>query len=138
MLRIAEDLDIRVAPLHVIAILKMISYMDRPDSREKDLADLAHIMHGYVGDDSDRRYSQETSDDAPEFDDVAPYILGRDVARVFNAEERSYILRFIATIHDDSRGTMMLARMAARGPVSWRDPDLVFQRLLAFERGMMV
>jgi len=37
----------------------MVAYLDRPEAREKDLGDLAHIMCGYVCDHSDRRFSLE-------------------------------------------------------------------------------
>ncbi len=65
-----------VAPLHVLAVLKMVAYLDRPDVREKDLCDLAHIMHEYTATDSDRRYSAEVPDDLTEFDDGSPAIRG--------------------------------------------------------------
>ena len=52
--RVAPDLAVKVVPLYVLAVLKIVAYLDRPGSREKDLADLAYVMHGYVGADSSR------------------------------------------------------------------------------------
>ncbi len=37
-----EGLSVPIAPVPVIAVLKMISYLDRPAERERDLRDLAH------------------------------------------------------------------------------------------------
>lgn len=135
-LRIATDLELRVAPIHVISVLKMIAYLDRPEARAKDLGDLAHIMYGYVGVDSDRRFSVEVPDDLTEYADVAPYLLGRDVGAVVDSEERRRISDFVATIDDQARGPGLLARMSILGPPAWRDPDAVLERIRAFQRGM--
>lgn len=135
-LRIAADLEVRVAPIRVISILKMIAYLDRPEARAKDLGDLAHITYGYLGDDSGRRFSIEEPDDLTEYDDVAPYLLGRDVGAVVNPEEHLRISEFVTTVDDESRGPRLLARMSILGPPVWRDPDTVLGRIRAFRRGM--
>lgn len=135
-LRIAVDLEVHVAPIRVISVLKMIAYIDRPEARAKDLGDLAHIMYGYLGDDSDRRFSVEVPDDLTEYDDVAPYLLGRDVGAVVDPEERRRISDFVTTIDDEARGPGLLARMSILGPPAWRDPDEVLERMRAFQRGM--
>lgn len=46
--------------------------LDRPEVREKQVGDLAHVMHGYVGDASDGRLARDVPDDLTEFEDVAP------------------------------------------------------------------
>jgi predicted nucleotidyltransferase len=135
-LRIAADLEVRVVPLHVLAVLKVVAYLDRPQIREKDLADLAHILHGYVGRDSHRRFSSEVPDELTEFEDVAPYLLGRDIGTVVNAEERDCLEGFVARVQDEALGPPLLARLARHGPPSWRDPDDVALRVLAFRRGL--
>lgn len=135
-LGIAADLEVRVAPIHVLAVLKMVAYLDRPEVREKDVGDLAHMMHGYVSVDSERRFSSEVPDDLTEFEDVAPYLLGRDVSAVVNPDERQKVSDFIAMIEDESRGPRLVARMSILGPSAWRDPDVVFARIRAFRRGM--
>jgi predicted nucleotidyltransferase len=135
-LRAAEDLEVRVASLDVLALLKIVAYLDRPDAREKDLGDLAHIMHRYPAMDPDRRYSAEVPDDVTEFDDVGPFLLGKDIAALANATERRWVRDFVATIEDEARGPRVLQRLATGGPVAWRDPDTVLQRLLVFRRGL--
>ena len=98
--------------------------------------DLAAIMHGYADDDSERRFSSEVPSEVTEFDDVGPFLLGRDVASIVNPEERRRISDFVAAIENEDRGPQLLQRLAIRGPVSWRDPDTVLQRILAFRRGI--
>ena len=135
-LSIASDLEVRVAPLYVLTVLKMVAFLERPDAREKDVGDLAHILHGYIGVDSDRRFSSEVPDDLTEFDDVAPYLLGCDVAAVVNPQERQKVLEFIDTIEHDTLGPRLVGRMSVLGPSAWRDPDGVFKRISAFRRGL--
>src|ERR1700737_870431 len=51
---IEPGLSIPVAPVVVISVLKMISYMDRPPVRERDLHDLAYILDNCVPPTDDR------------------------------------------------------------------------------------
>lgn len=67
-----------VAPAFVVSFLKMVSYLDRPNDRERDLNDIAHLMEGYIGEDDERRWSDELSADV-DFDFVSAFFLGRDV-----------------------------------------------------------
>jgi len=75
-------------------------------------------------------------EDLIEFDDVAPYLLGKDVRAVTNPAERSRISDFVARVRDGANGPPLLARLAIHGPLAWRDPDSVLQRILAFEHGL--
>lgn len=58
---LAADLDIRVAPLHVLALLKLIAYLDAPALRQKDVGDLLLILDKYE-DNGDRRFSDDPFD----------------------------------------------------------------------------
>jgi len=71
-----------------------------------------------------------------EVEDVAPYLLGRDVGAVVDREERGRISDFVSAIDDEARGPRLLARMSILGPPAWRDPDAVLERIRAFRRGM--
>ncbi len=135
-LSVASDLEVRIAPLHVLTVLKMVAFLERPDAREKDVGDLAHIMHGYVGVDSDRRFSTEVPDDLTEFDDTSPYLLGCDVGAIVDHHERRRLFDFLDTIEGDTHGLRLVARMSVLGPPAWRDPDIVIERIRAFRRGL--
>lgn len=133
---LADDLVVRVAPLPVLALLKMISYLDRPHEREKDLGDLAHVLHGYVAIESDRRYSEEVSDNITEYDDVAPFLLGRDLRTLINKVERQGVMDFLAAIGDEYQGPRLRQKISNLGPSAWRDPEAVLQRFAAFRQGL--
>lgn len=61
-IEIESGFSIRVAPVPVIAVLKMISYLDRPAERERDLHDLAHILDKHVAPGDDRRFAPAVLD----------------------------------------------------------------------------
>jgi hypothetical protein len=48
---VAPDLSIKVAPVPVLTVLKIVAYEDRPTERERDLADLAYILTEYEPED---------------------------------------------------------------------------------------
>jgi hypothetical protein len=93
-------------------------------------------MHGYLGDDPSRRFSIEVPEDLTEYEDIAPYLLGRDVGAVVDSDERRRISDFVTTIEDEALGRQILARLSILGPVAWRNPDAVLERIRAFQRGM--
>lgn len=70
-----------IAPPPVIAILKMVAYLDRPPERQRDLKDLAHLLEEYVGPDDDRRFDEGLGLDL-DFELVPAYLLGKDVGRL--------------------------------------------------------
>ena len=59
----------------------MVSYLDRPHDRERDLNDIANLMEGYIADDDERRWSGEVNGDV-DYDSVSAFLLGRDMASV--------------------------------------------------------
>jgi len=74
-----DGTNVFVAPAFVVSFLKMVSYLDRPHARERDLNDIAHLMEGYIGENDDRRWSSEV-DGEIDFDSVSAFLLGKDVA----------------------------------------------------------
>lgn len=134
---ITEDFDVPVAPASVIAVLKMVAYLDRPADRAKDLGDIGHVLEHYIADDDERRYSAEVLDRELEFEDVSAFLLGRDVAAVVDATEREVIDAFTVRVRSGGDHAATQARMLQLGPRSWRgDPRLLTSRLGAFEIGL--
>ncbi len=130
------DLSIRVAPLEVLSLLKMVAYLDRPHERSRDLSDIAYILDSYVSDFEDRRYGDEVIDLALSYDEVSPFLLGRRLAAIVNGHEREAVLRFIGLVKQAGDANATQARMLVDAPPSWhRDPRELLLRISAFERG---
>jgi len=135
--QVASDLSIRVAPVPVVCVLKMVAYQDQPQARTRDLEDLAHIFDEYVPVEDQRRYTDDVHDTGLEFDVVSAYLLGRDIGALVNNEERAAVVSFIAKVRDEQDRHATQARMANVAPLSWRrDPEALLVRLEAFERGL--
>jgi len=131
-----QNLTIRVAPLEVIALLKMVAYLDRPSERDRDLADIAYILDGYAKDFEDQRYGDEVIDLELTYDEVSPFLLGRRLAAIVNRQEREAILRFIGLVKQSGGAHAAQARMLVSAPPGWRrDPEELLLRIAAFENG---
>jgi len=81
---VEAGLLIPVAPVEVIAVLKMISYLDRPEERERDLYDLAFILEDHVAPDNERRFAPEVLDAGVAFEHASAYLLGYDLRGLVN------------------------------------------------------
>jgi predicted nucleotidyltransferase len=54
-LDVDEGLSVLLTSVPAVAVLKVVAYLDRPESREKDIEDLAFLLEQYICDD-ERRY----------------------------------------------------------------------------------
>jgi predicted nucleotidyltransferase len=133
---VEAGLSIRVAPVPVIAVLKMISYLDRPADRERDLQDLALILENHVPAGDDRRFAPEVLDAGIPFEHASAYLLGHDLSELVNERERRAVDDFLARARDAGHPSATQARMARLGPSSWnQDPDELLARIDAFMQG---
>ena len=132
--QVVEDAWVRVASPAALVVLKMTAFLDRPE-RESDLADLAHLMDAVVGDDDPERWSDAVLDLDLDYDSVGPYLLGRRVGALANAEERVAVMRFLGKLEDPADRSASLTRMQRAGPIAWRAEGVSRARLRAFSMG---
>lgn len=135
-IEIASRCVVRVSSLRSIVVLKMGAYLDRPRERDTDLADIAHILAGFLPPDAEERWSDEVIERGMNFDDVGPFVLGQQLGRLVDQPERSLIVRFMETLEDPADRTTTFPRMAQRAPAGWNDPDRLRQRWAAFRQGI--
>lgn len=133
--KVAPAFVVRVASLRSLMALKVAAYLDRPRERDNDLADIVHIMSEYVGPTTDKRWSDEIIDLGMDFEDVSPFVLGKELGALVDSAERRLLQRFLATIEDPEDRLATLHRMARRAPAGWRDPAQLRLRVLALRRG---
>ena len=135
--QVESGLSIRVAPLPVIAVLKMVSYLDRPAERERDLHDIAYILENHVPPDDDRRFDPAVVDAAVPFEVASAYLLGHDLGSLLNDVERQAVDAFVARVRDAGHPAATQAMMTRLGPPSWnQDPDQLLARVDAFMEGL--
>jgi predicted nucleotidyltransferase len=130
---VAADLIVKVAPVPVLTVLKVVAYEDRPAERERDLADLAYIFTEYEPED---RFADEVIDLGLSYDEVGPFLLARTIAAMVNDAERAHVNRFVRGASDEEDPSGIHAKLLALGPPSWRrDPNELIQCMRAFSRG---
>lgn len=90
--------EIEVATLPVLVVLKIVAWLDRPYERDKDLEDLAAILDRALPDDDERRWEPEH----PVFlsgldhEDQSAFFIGSEVARIVDERHRCAIATFRA------------------------------------------
>jgi predicted nucleotidyltransferase len=132
-IEVGAGVTVDVPSLATIALLKMISYLDRPYDRERDLQDLAHLLDEYVA--AEDRFTDDLLDAGVGFDDASAYQLGSDLGRRVTGDELDVIRTFVAKARNPNDA--MAARILRFGPRRWADdPDQVIARVAALERGL--
>jgi len=106
---LAPETVMKVAPLHVLALLKIVAYMDDPHGRSKDLEDLGRLMERYELE-GDRRFSNEVFEAGLDFESSGAFLLGLDVGRLCSGTESDIVGNLIAATQDDRQYERLLAR----------------------------
>jgi predicted nucleotidyltransferase len=127
----AEGVQYRVAPPHVIALLKIVAFMDDQNRRSKDLLDIGELFRRYEQA-SDRIFGEEVfAAELADFEYVNAFLLGLDVGAITTTEEREIVDRFLeAQMASDDE----LEELAREGID--RDAFRFQQQLRAFRKGM--
>ncbi len=138
-MEIAPGATFRVARLYLIALLKIVAYMDDHARRRRDLEDLAQLLEYYAFDDYDRRFADDLIEAQETADDAGAYALGRDVGALAEADERLTVEAFLTLADQENAPFSPLGPMAeARNGPWWRWDDArerARARLAAFKRG---
>ncbi len=123
----SSDVQLKVIPPPVIALLKVIAYTEDQQRRHKDLFDLKFLLLRYEAS-SDRIFSDEVF--AAELDDVeyaSAFLLGSDIGVIARSEEIGVVQDFLSKHRIASDEWLELERA-----------DLRFQmQLRAFEKGFV-
>lgn len=94
----ADNVQYRIAPPPVIALLKMVAFLDDPYRRQKDLLDLKELFARYEAG-SDRIFSASVF--AAELDDIdcaSAFLLGIDVGSIVTPGEVELLDAFLAAV----------------------------------------
>ena len=125
-----KGLPVHAADPALIALLKIAAWLDRPQERKKDLADLGFLLDNYLDPDDDRMFIGEAATLGLFDENANTYLLGFDIGRMSGSA--SLVSRFISRLRTDSSSQVDLAK---RWP-SVEDEDALLQRLELFEAGL--
>jgi predicted nucleotidyltransferase len=128
---------VRVAPLPVLFVLKAIAALDRVAERERDLADLAHILEGFEPADPEERFSPAVFEAKLTYEEVGPFLLGREISVIVNEAERERVEAWMRAAATEEGPGGLQPRLLAMGPAAWRrSPHDLLRSLDAFGRGL--
>lgn len=126
-----RETSIQVAPPEVVALMKVIAYLERPSERIKDLSHLSHLFEFYLDADDDRRFRSDLLD--LDHEEQSAFLLGRTIGTICGPTEAEFMSAFVNKLRDCEHTRSLLL---AAGPKAWmRRSDQMQIRLCAFERG---
>jgi predicted nucleotidyltransferase len=113
-------LDILVASIPGLTILKLISWADRPHGRSRDAIDLVFILERYLDAGNTDRLFEEHIDLVEvadfDYDRAGARLLGRDIAKISAPETIKRIREILANeTSDEGRHSRLIPGMMPRG-----------------------
>lgn len=127
----AERLEVEVATLPALLLLKIVAWLDRPRERTKDLGDIARILDGSLDDDDERRWEEPLN--MIEHEDQSAFFAGRELGAIIEPQHRTKLDELFARMETEA----WLAVMAREARWMGDDPEAIAtQRLAAFRRGL--
>lgn len=126
--------DSRVVPPVVLALLKIVAFMDDPQGRAKDLLDIRELLTLYEAD-TDRVFSDEVfAAELADVDLASAFLLGLDLKLLVSERERFLVENFLRLLSDEvKREFSAFVRAALR--FSDREEDTARKQLAAFSAG---
>ena len=132
-LRAESVLDVKVASLPGLTVLKLISWKDRRTGKDRDASDLAHIIKNYYQADNEDRLFNENYNIMEELDhriEVAgARLLGHDIKAMVKQETKELILRILNEETDENSEFRLLATMS-KGSLSYDEDFEEYKTLL--------
>jgi predicted nucleotidyltransferase len=134
LVTLVDRLPIRVIPLVVLMLLKIVAFLDDQTRRAKDLSDIRALMSKYEAD-SDRIFSDAVLDaQLSDFSLANAYLLGLDLRHICTEEEIEVVRAFLVTVSDDTKPAWLGFVRAAPRPGE-RSEDIARLQLDAFRGG---
>jgi predicted nucleotidyltransferase len=139
-LRVDPPLDIRVATLAGLALLKIIAWGDRRS--DKDPRDLVHIMTTYLDAGNLDRLMEDHSDLLGNLDYVraGARLLGRDIGHIAEADTKERIAAILGVETADRSHYELVRQMMLSSPLSEEEGEKSFEDnltlLLELKRGI--
>ena len=131
---LALEVRARVIPPTVLFLLKVVSFLDDPQRRAKDLEDIHGLLRFYERDServfSDAVFAAQLSD--VEF--VPAFLLGADLAALCRLPERALVDSFLSTISD--RSSQEFAKLLRYEGLVEPSEELLSMRVEAFRQGI--
>ena len=128
---VVEGLSLKVCPLPVIVLLKIVSFLDLTGDRQRDLWDMAWGLHLFVDANDERRFHTRFTELGIEYDQTSAFLLGEALRPLLDERHRERVQAFLREVE-----AWWLPSMARRGPDDWLGrSDRARNALAAFRMG---
>jgi predicted nucleotidyltransferase len=142
--RVAADVELTVASLAGLTLMKLFAWKDRRHRYKKDAQDLGFIMAVYLDAGNQERVYGEGGDaidllDNDEFDyDLAgARLLGRDVGRILTKRSRALLEEILEAQTDENGECHLIEDMMARGENFHGEFDMALNMLKVLRQGVL-
>lgn len=101
-IQLDHDLEIPVAPLWLLVYLKIISYLDRPNERARDIKDIVTVLEHYESqpDYTSRRF--DIHEDGIDYELSGAFLIGQDIRNYLSLEMLDPIVQLFDLIENKS------------------------------------
>jgi predicted nucleotidyltransferase len=115
----APNVTFKVAPLPVVAFLKIVAFSEAPYRREKDLDDLKSLFHRYENE-SGRIFSDEVFAVGLDLEYANAFLLGSDIGAIATDEDAKVVHGFLTKHRLSAQDIAELDREDLRQDEVWR------------------
>ena len=103
---VAEDFSVKVIPLTVLMLLKIVAYLENPYRRAKDGRHIAILLESYAS--RDRRFSDEVVKAGISFAHTGAFLLGFDLRALCDESEAAALRNFIRMSQKENGASELL------------------------------
>jgi predicted nucleotidyltransferase len=105
----AENLSVKVIPLTVLTLLKIVAYLENPYRRAKDGTHIAILLESYAS--RDRRFSDEVVKAGISYAQAGAFLLGLDLRALCNEREAAAVRNFIRMSEEKGASDLVLEHL---------------------------
>ena len=103
---VAENFSVKVIPLTVLMLLKIVAYLENPYRRAKDGRHIAILLESYAS--RDRRFSDEVVKAGISFAHAGAFLLASDLRALCDEREATAVRNFIRMSQENGASDLIL------------------------------
>lgn len=106
---VAENFTVKVIPLTVLMLLKIVAYLENPYRRPKDGRHIAILLESYAS--RDRRFGDEVVHAGISFAHAGAFLLGLDLRALCDEREAAAVRNFIRMSEEKGTSDLLLEHL---------------------------
>jgi predicted nucleotidyltransferase len=132
--QVAPDCALKVIPLPVLLLLKIVAFTENPHVRQKDLQDFAAILARFDPQ-HDERFRHDVLETGIEYQAVGAYLLGTQFGPLCSPEESRLVRELLEKLSDDDSPQFWTFRRSIEHEFAEPETSLANKLVEAFRKG---